>query len=157
MKAVFRKSGLMIAALGAGLMIAAPASACQSVQSESKIVLFSKDKKTDAPDGMVQYRVRIDRQTLRDVGSRDLIRVWSLTDKRDETKAIDKATGTLQIEKPRGTSCDSVSIPPAGVYYVIGTLVIGADGEPVTIGGGKLLRPLFKSVEAYPDFGAVQK
>lgn len=153
MKMASHKLALTAAALGAAITTATPAAACQGPQWESSLVLFSDSQKADVPDGMVQLRVRIGTQTLRDVHSRDLIRVWSLTDERDATKVIDKATGTLQIEKPLGTSCDSVSIPPKGIYYVTGTLVMGEDGKPVTINGGKLFRPLFKSVKAFPDFG----
>jgi len=142
----FRAAAALAAASTIIGLSAVPAMACQTVDDQSSLVLFHETKQTDIPDGMVQFRVRIDERTLRNVHSRDLIRVYTIPEGPPTIGRYVKANGTLQIVKPAGTSCQGAAIPKAGRYYVTGWLVNGADGKPISINGGVLFRPRYKSV-----------
>ena len=150
------KSRLAAATFGLAVVLGSfagsAAVACQGPQFESQFDLFAAEKAADVPEGMVQYRVRITSYSLRNVYDRDLIDVHRLTDEPVQSSTIDRAKGRLKIIKPIGTSCDSVAIQKPGIYYVVGTLLNGEDGEPVFVNGGQLFQPKFTRRKALLDF-----
>ena len=117
-------AAVLCMALALGVTGASPAAACQGPQFESRFVLFYAKRQAEPPRGLVQYRVRITNYSLRDVYSRDLVHVQQLADEPPSEGEIDKAVGNLKIIKPIGTSCQSLSMPEPGIYYVSGSLAL---------------------------------